>query len=445
MGAALAGLAVVQVIRGWVSAVNDFVQSTTTLGDELDKASKSIGISTDALQSWRHAAGLSGVDAEVFTQGMLALQRAMSAGADSASGPAAQAFRTLGVSIVGADGNLRDVSDVLEDMGDGLQGVGSSAERVALLSALMSEAGARLGPLFAEGSEGVARMRAELEELGGGASPEMIQASADLADALARLDLALLSIRSRIATQILPVYEFFAEALQDATAWLARNEQALAAFKIGLIVVAAAVGVIAAAILIILGPALLGLLAAMAPVVLAITALILVIEDLYIWMTGGESVIGTFVEALLSLAGINFQGVRVAWRTFMEEVREGYNSVAGALGLPTIAGPTVRDLSRTGPKVESPAETQARQEAPEAPGGFLRGLQEFTARTQARTGLQDARRLVRDRDRRSATSTRSVTQNTSFQITGADPEAIADSVRRVLDSTNRDAVEALGQ
>lgn len=449
LGVAVAGLAIVRVIRGWVEAVHEFVQSMAEAGDELDKTSRSLGINTGALQEWRHAANLSGVNATALTGAIRRLSANMGTAVITPTSAAAIEFNRLGIQLRDADGNLRDVTDVMTEMADPLRDMESNTQRVATTTALMGRSGAALNPLFVQGSEGIAAMRAELEELGGGASPEMIQASADLVDAQARLDLAILSIKTRIASQLLPTFQALVDATREISAWFARNEQALAVFKIALIAVGVVVGILAVALALVLGPVLLGLLVVMSPVILTVTALILVIQDLYVWVQGGDSVIGTFVESLLSLAGINFEGVRLAWRTFMEEIRDGYNTVAEALGLPTISGGTVRDARNLGAKEETPAERRERTAPgePEAPT-FLRQIQAFSDIEQAR--LNNPRRRRRGISAAvlgagSRTPQQNITQRTEFNISGTDPQAVADNVRRIMDAQNRDAVEALGQ
>ena len=55
--------------------VSRFVRSSVELGDELDKSSKTLGISTQALQAWRHAAELSGVNQEQMNGSLVRFQR----------------------------------------------------------------------------------------------------------------------------------------------------------------------------------------------------------------------------------------------------------------------------------------------------------------------------------------------------------------------------------
>jgi len=444
LGAVVAAMAIVRVISGWVEAVRDFVNEMAGVGDELDKTSRTLGIGVGVLQEWRHAAGLSGVEAGALNSSLRRLAANMNLAAITPTSAAAIEFDRLGISLTGADGQLRDMSDVLVDMADPISQMGSSTQRVATLTALLGRQGAALGPMFEGGRAGVMAMRAELERLGGGATAEMVQASADLVDAQARLDLAFLSIKSRIATSLLPIYQGLVDALTSVTAWLARHEQAAALLKIGLIGIAVVVGIVALAIAAILGPVLLGLLVIMSPLILVIVGLILVFQDLYVWVTGGNSVIGTFVESMLALAGISLQDVRDEWRSLVDTIREAYNAVAVPLGLDPIQdshrGPSAKAAN---PSTVEPRAAGAGTAAPETT--FLGRIRAHTAATLAdRTGAGPALPSVTDA-RRAARPNQTIRQDTRFQITGNDPAAIGETVRRIMDSQTRDAVEALGQ
>lgn len=491
LGPVIAAMAVAAVIHRWIVALNEFVEGMTALGDEIDKTSQSLGISTTALQEWRHAGTLSGVQDEALTASLRGLTVNLAAAAANGASPAAAEFRRLGVSVKDSEGNLRDATDVLQDMADPLNELESSTQRNATLMLLMGEQGAMLGPMMAAGSEGIGAMRAELEELGGGASPEMIQAAIDLADAQARLDLAFLSLKSRLATSILPIFEAVTEAITSVVAWFAEHETATTALKIVLGVLTAAVVILAvilggalAIVLAIVLSLLWALVLVLSPLLIPFALWVLIIQDLYVWLAGGESVIGTFIEALLSLAGISMEDVRREISELMTTLTNAYNAVARAVGLPTI-DPSAESVAKAAPDPESEkgraaaeaeaagvvaaeaaqgnAEAEAAEAAQGGPGevggvqGFVQGLRIFAAGNLAESaaGEEEARKRARRirseaagrTARREGLAARAanVRMDTRFTITGNDPVAIGEEVSRVMDRQNRDAAEALGQ
>lgn len=453
IGAAFAGLAIVQTLRSWSAATQQFVSELAAVGDELDKTSRVIGISTQGLQSWRHAANLSGVGAEEFSQGLIRLQANMRQATITPTSSAARAFTRLGVSIRDSNGNLRDADAILTDMADPLHALQSDSERVAILTALMGRSGARIGPLFAEGRAGVEAMRGELEALGGGASQEMIDASVRLTDSMARLDLAMLSIKSRLASFLLPIIDSGVQAFTDFNAMLSRNEHLALGLQIALGGLAVLVGVLLVGALIAavvtLWPFILAALAAAA----AAIALYLVIQDLIVWFEGGNSVIGSFIESLLALAGLSLEDVREQWNDLIGDIQRGYNAVAEVLGLPTItlggakrggrSGENRQNQIRNnvGPKVVGEAQVARQTEGQLFLDRLMRSGESARRANVDRPRTQAELRAARERASQTVNQTNQVTVNGA----GGSPEEIARALGRVLDRSNREAVEALGQ
>ena len=289
----LQGLGKLLLGSALVIGARNFARESARIGDELDKTSKVIGIDTQALQAWRHAANLSGVDAGSFTTGMVKLQRSMY-DAQRGTATALEPFQRLGVAFEDAQGQLRPMEDVLKDLADPLANLESSSERVAILSTLMGRAGARVGPLFAEGAEGVERMQAELEALGGGASSEFIDAAAELTDANARLDMAFLSLRSRIATVVLPIVQRGVEAFTDMSVAFGKVLKDTKLVEAGLTIIGAVAAAIALKMIIAFAPLILQF-AAIAAVIIFAT---LVVEDFLFFLEGKDSVLTRFADSI---------------------------------------------------------------------------------------------------------------------------------------------------
>ena len=303
-----------------------FISTSAAIGDELDKTSRVIGIDTQALQSWRHAANLSGVSSGSFTQGLIKLQRTMG-DAQRGTATALEPFRDLGVAFEDSAGQLRPVEDVLLDLADPLSNMESSSERVAILSTLMGRAGARVGPLFEQGAAGVAAMRQELEDLGGGASPEMIQAAAELTDANARMDLAFLGLRSRIATGLLPVVQRGVEGFTKMVVAVGRLWENSKILQAALAVLGGVAAVAAAKIVIGFAPAILSF----ALMAAAAAGVLLVVEDFLVALEGGDSVLGNFSEGIYEWIAANegISGVADAWGQLLAVVEEVYSYFGG--------------------------------------------------------------------------------------------------------------------
>lgn len=297
----------------------EFVRTTVDLGDALDDTSAMLGISSRELQEWQHVARLSGAEVGEFTSSFARLQNRMAQG-----GAGAAVFRRLGVDIRDANGELRNASDVLSDLADPIAAIGSDTERTGVLVDLLGRSGARLGPLFSRGSAGIAEVRAELSALGGGMSEEAVQASADLADAWVRLDVISLSLRSRLATLLLPALEWASRGIQAMT----ENSNILEGVLVALGLASAQ---LAASTVATWGPLALGAARALIPLI----AVALIVDDLIVLFRGGHSVIGDTMDLLAGdgSAEAFVDYMNEGWERLTRNIREAGEFWRDFLGL----------------------------------------------------------------------------------------------------------------
>lgn len=139
-GAAMAATAIVGV-AGSVVALS---QAFADLQNELADASARTGVAVETLAGLRLAAEGSGLEFSKLEAGLNRLPKSM-ADAARGTGAAARAFDTLGVSVVKADGSLRESDAVLVDTFEALSAIENPAEKAALAIDLL---GQRAGPAF---------------------------------------------------------------------------------------------------------------------------------------------------------------------------------------------------------------------------------------------------------------------------------------------------------
>lgn len=120
--------------------------------DDLNTMSKVYGIGTDELQKYAASAELVDVDVETIAKSHQKLTRAMS-GAEDETGAQAEAFKRLGISVVDANGELRDSDEVWNDVIVALGEVENETERDALAMELMGKSAAELNPLIEDGGK----------------------------------------------------------------------------------------------------------------------------------------------------------------------------------------------------------------------------------------------------------------------------------------------------
>ncbi len=321
---ALQGLRSVVAGAALVGGLRMFAENLRADGVEIARTSTALGISRDALQEWRFVAQTtSGVAAEQLTPALQALRRNAAAAALGGAGMASD-FRRLGVSLRGSDGQLRTTEELLDGVVSGLANIQDPTRRAGIAMRLLGEQGARLGPLFERGAEGVEEARARFRELGGGLSDETIEAAEEMTERTAELDAALLGLSSRIGVYILPLFTRTAEESTDLAAGFGHateNSRLLEAGMVTLGTAAAAAGS---------RTALAWARAALpfAAVGLAIAGLILIVDDLWVGFEGGESVLGSNAVAFEDWAD-RYTGALAPVVDLIETMLGGLREVAG--------------------------------------------------------------------------------------------------------------------
>lgn len=283
-----------------VDAIVGFGREILNEADALAKQAQALGVSAAALQGWQHAAKLSGSSAEEFTAALTKFTKNVAEAGDSAKGPAADAFKTLGVSVKDAAGNLGQPIELLDGVVAGLENIKDPAKRTQVVMDLFGKSGARLLPLFSEGTKGIAKLRAEVQELGGAFDESFLEQSQEVNDNIDRMKLGFKGLAIQVLSAVLPsIVKFTQEAVRltkSFIGWIKGTkliQTALVALTgVGIVKLARAIPALIArfgglkAVLIRLGRFL-----------LRVIAPFLILEDIIVFLSGGKSAIGRGLDA----------------------------------------------------------------------------------------------------------------------------------------------------
>jgi len=161
-----AGLtASVGILTGAAAAIAAMTVQVTGNAAEVGNWATRLGVSTEWMSRMQFAAGQAGLDIDGFGEAMQDVTERM---ADAAAGNAEYAalFEQLGVSVTDAQGNIRDINDVIPEMANGLKNVSNDSERTAIIMKLLGDEGSRLAPIFLKGSDGLDAMGKRADALG---------------------------------------------------------------------------------------------------------------------------------------------------------------------------------------------------------------------------------------------------------------------------------------
>lgn len=206
VGKALAALySAKQVFDGFAAAV--------IAADQMDDLSAKTGIAAGELQALAYAAAQSGTDLNTLVSGLDRLSRSAALSEEESSKQAA-AFEALGISVQKANGDLKSSEELFGEIADAFQGLKDGPEKSAIAFAIFGGAAREMLPLLNEGSEGINRLKGEIQEFGGLSKEEFTglgQESARLMDNIDRVILIFQNLFTVMSADIVPVINIFVD------------------------------------------------------------------------------------------------------------------------------------------------------------------------------------------------------------------------------------------
>jgi len=195
--AAVIGAAMTAATAGAVATGKAFINaanSTAQYGDNIDKMSQKMGISTKAYQEWDFVMQHCGTSIESLKPSMKTLANAAVKGSD--------AFDKLGIS-------QQDIANMSQEELFGktisaLQNVKNETERTALASKLLGKGATELGALFNMSADETDALKQQVHDLGGVMSDDAIKAAANYQDEMQNMKTALTGVKNNIMSQFLP-------------------------------------------------------------------------------------------------------------------------------------------------------------------------------------------------------------------------------------------------
>jgi len=319
-------VAALKAARAIGTALFQALQSLTVemaeFGDETAKTARQLGVGADQLLGWRFAAERSGVDANQLTTGLRRLQRNI---VDAGEGvdTAVRAFRDLGVEFRDSEGGFREIEDILPDLADGFANLESDTQRSARAQQIFGRAGAQLLPFLEGGSEGIRELQRRFEELGGNLGADFFENAEAAQDAMADFELASTAARASLATELLPILTTVVTTIYNFIGGVNRLLDRTNFLRNAVRVLGIALGIVAGVIGIVVAPAILSVLTLMAPIILAVGILAIAIDELITLFSGGDSVIGRFLDAMFGAgtAASIAEAVQRAWTSFVAWLR----------------------------------------------------------------------------------------------------------------------------
>lgn len=188
-------------VTAFYGATAKGIKDVATLGDTIDKASQKMGISAEAYQEWDFILQHSGASVDSLKAGMKTLSGVIS---DAAAGTdtAKEKLAAVGLTIEELNGLSQE--EQLSVVVSALQNMEASADRTTASVDLLGRAGTEMGALLNMSAADTDAMRQSVHKLGGVMSDEAVKASAEYADSVQDLGVALTGFKNGSLAQFLP-------------------------------------------------------------------------------------------------------------------------------------------------------------------------------------------------------------------------------------------------
>ena len=200
-GVATVGKATMATVGALSGSVVAGAASTANYGDNIDKMSQKLGLSTEAYQKWDYVLGQSGASIDSMQTGLKTLTNKLD-DAKNGSEDAQAMFAQLGIGLEDLQTMSRE--DIFEAAIAGFQGMADSTERAALANDLFGRSGQELAPLFNTSVEETQELMNAAEDLGFVMSEDAVKASADFNDALDTMKRTVGGVKNSVSGQFLP-------------------------------------------------------------------------------------------------------------------------------------------------------------------------------------------------------------------------------------------------
>lgn len=198
-----------------------FVKKSLDLADAVGKASDVIGISTSALQEYRHAAQLSGVSTGLLDNSLKAFSKRVGE-ARNETGALVTFLKKFDEELLSNIQNSESTEEALDLVMTRMGQTANQTDRAALAAAAFSRSGLVLTNMVKDGAEGLDRMRQEARDLGIVMDEQLIRQSEKAVDELEKLTRV---VKVQFMSAAVGLAPEIAKLAENTTNWWKANQE----------------------------------------------------------------------------------------------------------------------------------------------------------------------------------------------------------------------------
>lgn len=195
--------------------IHRLVSGVTSASDEIRLSAQRLGVGTTALQEWMYVASQFGVSNDSLVRGMRTLQANTDEFIMTAKGPAADAFKRLGIDYKQIRATKGNADALYALVSSKLRDINNYAERQNLVDALFGGSGKELAGMVGASQAEIDEMKQAAHDLGAVFSPEQIAEGKRYNDAIDDMTRLVSGLRMTIVGGLLPAINDWLSRLGD--------------------------------------------------------------------------------------------------------------------------------------------------------------------------------------------------------------------------------------
>lgn len=318
LGHKFAGFAKLAAEAFAIHEIGSFIKEQIEAGSVINDTAEKLGVGTDELQAFQFAAKLAGVGSEEAAKGLQFLSKNVGE-AIGGNKEAIETFTKLGIHTKNTDGTVRELGDLIPEVADAFQKMGSSQERTAQAMKIFGKSGASLIPLLKGGSAEVQKLYERFQKLGGGFNKDFIEKADKAGDEIDVFKFSLRGLSSEFVVALLPTLTDWVGKLANGVGYVRKLTHETNIVTAVLWSLAAVAGVLAVE------------WAVLNFEFIAVAGLVLIAEDLFTLFTGGKSLTGQLIDKLWGVgsAAKGVAAVKDAAASLVEVFKAAWPIVAG--------------------------------------------------------------------------------------------------------------------
>jgi hypothetical protein len=209
---ASAGFAAFAAAAAVGGVLKELVTNIVEMGVGFAKASQQTGMAASSLSQYAMIATASDTSFQGVVKGIEMMDRQL-LNVQKGTGPAADAFKILGISVTGTNGNLKSNTELLTELTRKFSEMKDGPEKTALAMAIFGRSGADMIPMLNQGAVAMAKLKADSDALGATMGGDLVANTEQYHHTATELATMLKGMELQLGGVMIPLFQHLGQAI----------------------------------------------------------------------------------------------------------------------------------------------------------------------------------------------------------------------------------------